>query len=118
MAFIRGLSYPLGVSNGQLTLSQDFQLVEQHIVSVLETRPFERVLRADYGLKDQIFDTLNPQEIDSYIILSIQEQVPEVTDLEISGDWERKADQGTYNVTLQYRVNGVPQPPLNLSLNF
>lgn len=118
MAFVRGISYPLGVSNGQLSLSQDYELVEQHIVSVLETKPFERVLRADYGLLDQIYNTLDPQEIDSYITLSIQEQVPEVTDLEISGNWQRKADQGVYNVTLSYRVNGAPQPPLNLSLNF
>lgn len=118
MAELRGISYPLGVKNGQILLSTDEQLVEEHIVSVLETRPFERVLRADYGLKDQIFKTLDPQEINSYITLSILENVPEVRDLEISGEWERSADQGVYNITLKYSTNGAPQPPLDLSLNF
>jgi hypothetical protein len=118
MSTIRGLTYPLSVRNGQLSLSRDAKLVEEHILSVLETRPFERVLRADYGLKDQIFNTIKPQEINSFIILSIQENVPEVRDLEISGNWERKADEGIYNITLSYKINNIPQPPLNLSLNF
>jgi hypothetical protein len=118
MSTIRGLTYPLSVKNGQLSVSRDAKLVEEHVLSVLETRPFERVLRADYGLKDQIFNTINPQDINSLIILSIQENVPEVKDLEISGNWERRADEGIYNIKLSYKINSVPQPPLNLSLNF
>lgn len=118
MSVLRGLSYPLQVINGQLSLSRDAKLIEEHILSVLETKPFERVLRADYGLKDQIFNTIDPQQINSFIILSISENVPEVKDLEISGNWERKAEEGVYNISLNYKVNNIPQPSLNLSLNF
>lgn len=117
MVFIRGLSYPLRVKNGQIVLSEDNSLIEEHIISVLETRPFERVLRADYGLSDMIFNTLNPIELGAYISLSVTEQVPEVKDLEITGGWN-KSDSGIFDVTLNYKVDGVPQPPLELSLNF
>lgn len=116
MTSIRGLTYPLQITNGRLSLSEDLALVEEHIISVLETRPFERIMRADYGLRDYTFDVLDPVEINAKISLAVTEQVPEVKDLEVTGNWQRSGDQGVYNVTLKYTVEGTPQPPLNLSL--
>jgi hypothetical protein len=38
MTSIRGLTYPLEVSNGSLKLVEDERIVEQQIISVIETR--------------------------------------------------------------------------------
>ena len=116
MALKRGLTYPLQTANGGLALSTDLALVEEHIISVLETRPRERVMRADYGFDPDIFSTLEPNAINARISRAVELQVPEVTNLEVSGN-VAGGDGGTYQVTLKYSVNGVPVPPLTLTLN-
>mgnify|MGYP003154525588 CR=1 FL=1 len=108
--------YPLNVVNGRLSLSEDLAIVEQNIISVLETRPFERVMRADYGFDGGIFNTLEPNAINARIWMAVTDQVPEVTDLQVNGSLVG-ADNGVYNVVIRYSVNGVPAPPLSLSLN-
>jgi hypothetical protein len=115
MTDIRGLTYPLTVSNGGLSLSTDADLIEQRIISVLETRPFERVMRADYGLPDNIFETIQPAAIDAQISNAIIEQVGGIQDLSVSGNWTN-GEQGIYSVTILYSVAGSLQPPLTLSL--
>ena len=112
----RGLTYPLQIVNGGLAVSTDLALVEEHIISVLETRPRERVMRADYGFDPDIFSTLEPNAINARIARAVEEQVPEVTNIEVNGD-VANGDSGTYQVTLKYSVNGVPVPPLTLTLN-
>jgi len=115
MAFMRGLSYPLEVVNGQLKLSEDEDLVAEHIYSALETRPYERAMRADYGLQDRTFDTMDPVAINAKITAAITEQVSSAQDLRVEGSWQ-KGDSGQYGVRITYKINGVPQPPLSLSL--
>jgi hypothetical protein len=115
MAFIRGLTYPLQVANGQLVLSEDNDLIAQHIYSVLETRPYERVMRADYGLQDRTFETMDPTAINAKITAAINDAVTGIQNLRVSGSWQ-KGDSGQYKVRITYDVNGVPQPPLSLSL--
>ena len=115
MADIRGLTYPLQVENGRLMLTEDINIVEQQIISVLETRPFERVMRAEYGLPDDTFETMNPAAIDSRISEAILEQVGGVSDLSVRGSWTG-GDNGLYAINILYTVNGAPQPPLTLSL--
>jgi len=116
MAQKRGLSYPLRISNGRLALSEDLALVEDQIVSVLETRPFERVMRSDYGFDPGIFSTLEPNAINAAIAFAVESEVPEVTNLEVNGEVDT-IDSGTYQVVLRYSVNGIPVPPLSLALN-
>ncbi len=117
MAVVRGFAYPLQLdSNGRLELAEDVSVVEQNIISVLETRPFERVMRADYGFNPGIFDTMEPTAINARIWLAVTTFVPAVTDLTVDGGISR-ADNGVYNVLLKYQVNGTAAPPLNLSLN-
>lgn len=116
MAQFRGLTYPLQIINGGLALSEDLTLVEEHIISVLETRPFERVMRSDYGFDPKIFDTLEPNAINARIAVAIQNQVKEVTSLQVTGGIDT-ADQGLYNARVKYSVNGVPVPPLDITLN-
>lgn len=115
MTSIRGLSYPLQVSNGGLQLVEDDSIIEQQIISVLETRPFERIMRADYGLPDHIFETAQPTEIDAKIYEAIINQVSGIEDLSVAGNWDN-GDGGAYTVNVLYTVRGVPQPPLTLSL--
>lgn len=115
MTDIRGLTYPLQVSGGGLSLSTDAQLVEERIISVLETRPFERIMRADYGLPEDTFETIQPAAIDAKISNAIAEQVGAVQDLSVSGNWTN-GETGIYSVTITYSAAGDLQPPLSLSL--
>jgi len=116
MAQFRGLAYPLQIANGRLVISEDFGLIEDQIVSVLETRPLERVMRSDYGFDPAIFSTLEPTAINAKISAAVEAQVPDVENLEVSGNIS-SAEEGVYQVILKYSVNGIPAPPLNLSLN-
>ena len=116
MPFIRGLAYPLVVVDGQLKLTTDLNVVEQNIIEILETRPTERVMRATYGFDPKIFNTLEPNAINARIHRAVIEEVKAVSHLEVTGRVDT-LDTGTYNVTLKYSVQGVPAPPLNLSLS-
>jgi hypothetical protein len=115
-AAIRGISYPLTIQNGNLAVSTDYTLVTQQIRSVVETRYFERVMIADYGIGDYVLEILSPGQVNSAIQYSILQNVDGLTDLSVTGDWATNGDNGLYNVFIQYEVNGVPQPPLNFSL--
>lgn len=113
---IRGITYPLTIVNGNLSTSTDYALVTQQIRSVIETRYYERVMRAEYGIGDYVLEILDPGQINSAIQYSILQNVPGLTDLTVTGDWETNGDDGLYRVFIVYSVNGVPQPPLRFTL--
>jgi len=113
---IRGITYPLTVSDGNLATSVDYALVSQQIRSVIETRYYERVMRADYGIGDYVLEILDPTQINSAIQTSIYENVNGLTGLSVVGDWITDGDNGLYTIYIEYEVNGVPQPPLNFTL--
>jgi len=113
---VRGLSYPLTVSSGNLATSTDYSLVSQHIRSVLETRYYERVMRANYGIGDYVLEVINPGQINSAIQYSILQNVEGLSDLSVLGNWSTSGEEGLYRIFIQYAVNGVPQPPINYTL--
>jgi hypothetical protein len=113
---IQGLTYPLKIKNGGLSTSVDFDLVQQHVLSVVETRWYERVMRANYGTDDYIFKVVNPPLINSQMQLAIEQNVPEVDSVDVRGDWTQ-SDDGLYRIIISYYVNGVPQPPLSFTLS-
>jgi len=113
---VRGLSYPLTVSSGNLATSTDYALVSQHIRSVLETRYYERVMRANYGIGDYVLEVINPGQINSAIQYSILQNVEGLSDLSVLGNWSTSGEDGLYRIFIQYAVNGVPQPPINYTL--
>ena len=115
-ANVRGLTYPLTVSNGNLSTSTDFSLVTQQIRSVLETRYYERVMRADYGIGDYVLEVLDPGQINSAIQYSILQNVEGLNELSVLGEWITEGEDGIYKVFINYTVGGVPQPPLTFSL--
>jgi len=113
---IRGIAYPLTVMNGNLVTSTDYALTTQQIRSVVETRYFERVMIADYGIGDYVLEILDPTQINSAIQTSILQNVDGLSDLSVTGDWKTEGENGTYKVFIQYAINGVPQPPLSFTL--
>ena len=116
MASIRGLAYPLRIENGNLAVSSDLVSVEDQIISVLETRPFERVMRANYGFDPGIFDTMEPNAINARIYNAVK--VPSERRDCLRGPWDfSNGDSGLYTVTIKYAVSGIPQPPLQVSLS-
>jgi hypothetical protein len=115
-ASIRGISYPLTVDNGNLATSTDYALITQQIRSVVETRYYERVMIADYGIGDYVLEIIDPGQINSAIQYSILQNVDGLTELSVIGDWQTGGDDGLYTVYIQYSVNGTPQAPLNFTL--
>ena len=115
MALFRGLSYPLEVKDGKLVAVEDFSIIEQNMISVLETRPFERVMRSSYGFDPKIFDTLEPNAINARINKAISENVLNATDVVVLGNVST-VEEGMYQVTIKYRVNGKTAPSLDLTL--
>jgi hypothetical protein len=113
---IQGISYPLKISNGGLATSVDFDLVSEHVLSVVETRWYERVMRASYGTDDYIFQILKPSLINSQLQIAVAQNVPEVDSVEVNGSW-LQGDNGLYQVVISYYVNGAPQPPLSFTLS-
>jgi len=113
---VRGISYPLRVDNGNLATSVDYATVTQQIRSVVETRYFERVMRAEYGIGDYVLEIMDPGQINSAIQYSILQNVSGLSDLSVTGDWKSQGDDGLYRVFIQYAIDGVPQPPLNFTL--
>ncbi len=112
----RGITYPLTVSNGNLATSTDYDLVTQQIRSVIETRYYERVMRAEYGIGEYVLEILDPGQINSAIQYSILQNVDGLTNLSVTGNWKVDGDNGLYYVFILYEVNGIPQPPLNFTL--
>ena len=113
---VRGLTYPLTVTNGNLATSTDYDLVTQQIRSVLETRYYERVLRASYGIGDYVLEVLDPGQVNSAIQYSILQNVEGLSELSVQGDWITGGDDGVYKVVINYAVNGATQAPLNYTL--
>jgi hypothetical protein len=116
-ASVRGLAYPLRIENGNLAIKTDNDLKAQEIRSVIETRFFERVMRADYGTNDYTLEVLDPSLINSELQTSIEENVAGLSSLSIEGDWLSSGDDGLYKVFITFSVNGQPQPPLEFSLS-
>ena len=110
---IRGVSYPLKIVNGNLSLSTDIDLVKESIFSVLETRPFERIMRPAYGTPDMVFDAISSHEyVLHQIRMSLETQIEDVS-FDVSGEIE---DTGEMNVTVEWSIDNIPQPPIEYKL--
>lgn len=104
---IRGVSYPLTISNGSLQLSTDIQLIKESIFSVLETRFFERIMRPGYGTPDLIFDAIPSNEFAlQQIRMALETQIEDV-DFDVTGTM---LDSGQMFINIEWTVNEIPQP--------
>ena len=105
-----GISYPLRVVNGSLSVSGGVKLTDEHVISILETHPGERVMRREQGLKDQTFNSLKPTLVDSSIENALRKGSPvDLSDASVAGDYS-ESDQGIYRVSITYKDR-------NLTLN-
>lgn len=113
LAKLRGLAYPLQIKNGSLKLSQNYDTIRDAIFGVLETRPRERMWRADFGCPDFIFDAVqHPQAVLSRIKVALEEQIPDVQ-FKVLGSIQ---ENGGFNVQIEWAVGEVPQSPISLEL--
>jgi hypothetical protein len=113
MASMQGLTYPLTLNNGGLQLSQDYALVGQAIMSVLETRPYERIMRPNYGTPDLVFDAGSDISlIVERIHIALETQIPDVQ-FAVTGD---VGDDGDCRLSVGWSINGIPQPAIQYQL--
>lgn len=98
-----GIGYPLSIdTGGGLSLSTGHRLTDEHVLSIIETIPGERVMRRTFGLPNSIFKSLKPALVDLTVEKSIREGSP--TDLAgviVSGDFS-EIDQGVYRIQIEY----------------
>ena len=110
-ASFRGISYPLTIENGNLKVSTDYDLLSQQIRSIVETRYFERVMRASYGIGDYVLEILDPGQINSAIQYSILNNVEGITALNVMGDWQQ-AEKTVFTVSVSNTpLTGSLSPP-------
>lgn len=109
MALRRGFSYPFQIESGSLKLSEDFDLIKEAIDQVLSTVPTERVMQPNYGTPDYVFTATPLPVIIERIRISLEVQIPEVSDFEIRGTI---GDDGTISLSIGWFVDGIPQPPV------
>lgn len=111
---IRGLAYPLTVLNGSLQLAEDADVVFQHILSVLETRPGDRVYRPSYGAPDYTLSGLpNVNVLAARIEVILRDRVVGLSQLVVSGTYD---ESGLATLTVSYALDGIPQPPAQFKL--
>jgi hypothetical protein len=109
MALRRGYSYPLQIESGGLKLSEDFDLIREAIEQVLVTIPTERIMQPNYGTPDYVFTATPLPVVIERIRTSLEAQIREVTDFEITG---KISENGAIELTIGWYVDGVPQPPI------
>jgi hypothetical protein len=109
----QGIAYRLAVANGDLVLTSDVDLIRDHIFSVLETEPRERVMRPGYGTPDFLFTGVRDINlIAQFIRQCLEQEIPGVQ-FSVTGTI---ADDGAGQVAVNWQVNGLPQPPLRFEL--
>lgn len=97
-----GLAYPLQIKDGNLLTSKGVQAKAEEIRSVVETRFFERVMRADYGVSDHSLTIIDPYLISSEFQNSISSSVKELSTLSVTGDWRTRGEEGIFDVYVRY----------------
>jgi len=110
---MKGIKFPLTISNGRLTVVEDAELYKGHILSWLQTFPRERVMRPSYGMQDYLFETTNDLSlIITNIKSGLNKYVPEV-DLDVQGFIN---DQGQIEINIYWTYEDVEQSTLNVIL--
>lgn len=77
---IRGLTFPLTISNGSLAISQDEDRIVEQIFEVVQTLVGERVYRQFFGLPSLVFESVSEsvlkQRIESQLKKSVS--IPQI----------------------------------------
>lgn len=113
MAIVTSLSYPLQIKDGGLQVSTDYDVIREAIYSVLETRPYERVMQPTYGTPDFIFSTYTNSSIVAEMVrIQLEEQLSGV-EFEVTGSID---DSGTSRLSIQWSVDDVAQAAITVAV--
>lgn len=97
------VTYPLTISNGSLQLSQNEDLILEAILSVLETRPTERIERPEYGTPDFAFESIsNALSIVGRVEASLVDQVDGSENLRVLGS---VVETGVVELQIKYDID-------------
>lgn len=100
---IRGISYPLEISNGGLKVSANSDRIYEQVREIIETRIGERIMRQFFGTPDLIFQSFSEDILRNNLTKQIEESLPvEIdTDIDIS-----LSDNGTAVIYINWSLNG------------
>lgn len=85
MTVLTSIGYPLETDgNGSLKVKTRADVVRDQIISVLETRPGERIMLPFYGMREHIMNALAPNVVISDIENIIQKWVPQAKNVKVS----------------------------------
>lgn len=106
---LRSITYPLSLSNGgSLSLSSDADTVKEQIISVLETRPGERIMQPLYGVRDRVLSALAPSVVVSDLENTIQRYVPLAKNVKVT--YENNAElfeEGILNIGVSFEYEDI-----------
>ena len=110
-----GLKYPLEFDSfGKLKLSSDYELIQESIISILETRLSERVYSQAYGTPEYIWEVLAPVVLAEDVHRALRQGLPTVT-FEVSST--EPDDSGAHILTIIWQIDELPKNTLRLKLN-
>jgi phage baseplate assembly protein W len=110
---MKGIIFPLTISNGKLAVASEAELYKGYILSWLQTFPRERVMRPSYGMQDYLFETHSDLSLITTSIKSgLNRYVPEI-DLDVQGSIN---DQGQTEINIYWTYEDVEQPTLIVTL--
>lgn len=105
---VTGLTYPLEISNGSLSISNNADRIYQQIQEVLETRLGERIMRQFFGVPDLVFESFSEELLRNTIVKQIKESLS-VSDIEFDVNITL-AEAGTAVIYVRWKLNGIVDP--------
>jgi hypothetical protein len=104
----RGLKYPL-----TLEFSDGDELRTEEIMSVLETKQGERVMRPGYGTPELLWEAIGPPIVAEGILQALLSSIEDLS-FEVSADFSEGLGQGGYIVIVQWSEQGSAPNTLTL----
>lgn len=109
MTVLTSIGYPLETDGkGGLKLATRADVVTQQIISVLETRPGERIMLPFYGMREHIMNALAPNVVVSDIEQIVQKWVPQAKNVKVTFLKDTELfEQGKLAVTIRFEYEEV-----------
>ena len=108
---LRSIGYPLEHDGkGGLVTRERAECVQQQIISVLETRPGERIMLPFYGMREHIMSSLAPNIVVSDIESVIQKWVPQATNIVVTFSNDPNLfEQGKLDIEIRFKFEETDQ---------
>jgi hypothetical protein len=107
MIITTGISFPLQVENGNLKVSSGIDVIRDHIISFISTEKLERVMRLNYGIESNLFETESDLDVLSIGLKeALTSEIPQAT-FKITTEFN---DLGELLIEIQWSVPGFDDP--------